>query len=179
MPAIRVCVKLFSPEPPDLRDDLFLQIFHEWIRDRALDVVFVDVADYTHVPDGPGVMLVTSDVTFALDRSDGRFGLLAQQRRAVNGDVADAISGALRDAWTVAERLESDERLVGKVSFDRQAVRVEVNDRLNAPNTDASFAELAPAVRDGMQRVYPGRSVAVARATTDSRDRLAMDVRLA
>src|ERR1041385_2646635 len=91
----RVCVKLYA-DSAAVPDETFIPIFHRWIRDRALDLVFIDVADYAHVPDGPGVMLVTDAIAFALDRSDGRFGLLAQQRRPGHGSTADAIALALR-----------------------------------------------------------------------------------
>jgi hypothetical protein len=34
-------------------------LFHEWIRtDRLPDETFIDVADYSHLKDGPGVVLV-------------------------------------------------------------------------------------------------------------------------
>src|SRR6266513_3157575 len=94
----RVCVKLYAPEPDDGVDTILVPVFHEWIRDRALDLVLVDVADYTHAPDSPGVVLVSHEASFALDRSDGRFGLLAQRRRPVAGDAAVAIATTLRQA---------------------------------------------------------------------------------
>ena len=80
----RVCVKLFAAEP-GVPDSAFVPIFHEWIRDRALGLVLLDVADYTHVPDSPGVMLIAHEAAFSLDRTDGRLGLLAQQRRPIDG----------------------------------------------------------------------------------------------
>jgi hypothetical protein len=55
----RVCVKLYAPEPhPITRDaELFVPIFHEWIRDQRFDMVLFDVSDYAHAPDSPGIML--------------------------------------------------------------------------------------------------------------------------
>lgn len=40
--------------------------FHDWIRSHALDEVLVDVADYSHVPGGPGVVLIGSDYTYSV-----------------------------------------------------------------------------------------------------------------
>jgi hypothetical protein len=157
-------------------DREFVPIFHAWIRARALDLVLLDVADYTHVPHGPGVMLVAHEATFALDRADGRFGLRAQQRRPVEGSARDAVAVTLHQALTVADRLEADRRLRGRLSFDRSRFRVEANDRLRAPNNDASFDALAAAVRSAVADTYPDAPLRLARATSDARERLAVDV---
>jgi len=174
----RVCAKLYAPEPRGIGDDAFVPIFHEWIRERSLDGVLLDVADYTHAPDSPGVVLVAHDATFALDRSDHRFGLLVQRRRPVAHGGSTAIAAALRGLISVANKLESDRRLAGKLSFDRRNVRIEANDRLRAPNTHAGFAAIAPLVSEAFAEVFPGTQAAVTRAENDSRHRLALDVRL-
>ena len=176
----RVCVKLYAAEP-NLPDATFVPIFHEWIRDRAIDALLLDVADYTHVPDGPGVMLIAHDVSYALDRSDGRFGLLAQRRRPLADDAtdaADAIHATIERALVVAGRLETDARLAGHLLFDRTNVRVEANDRLNAPNTDEAFSALKPLVVAAASRAFAGQPVRVDQTTADSRARLAFDVTL-
>ena len=121
--SLRVCVKLYAPEP-GIPDSTFVPIFHEWIRERALDMVLLDVADYAHVPDGPGVVLIAHEATFSLDRSDGRFGLLAQQRRPITGDAGDAIATTLGQALLVAERLERDRRVAGCLAFDRASIQI-------------------------------------------------------
>jgi hypothetical protein len=172
----RVCAKLYAAEPAGVADETFVPIFHEWIRKRALDAVLLDVADYTHAPDSPGVMLIGHDATYALDRSDGRFGLLVQRRRPTGDGGADAIAAALRGLVAVADKLEADRRLLGKLSFDRSVVRVEANDRLRAPNTDASFEAFEPVVRDAVARVFAGPPHAVVRVANDARHRLAVDV---
>jgi hypothetical protein len=172
----RVCVKLYA-DSAAVPDETFIPIFHRWIRDRALDLVFIDVADYAHVPDGPGVMLVTDAIAFALDRSDGRFGLLAQQRRPGHGSTADAIALALRQTLDVADALERERALAGKLSFVRNAFRLEINDRLAAPaNDDASYLALRPSIEGAAQRVFPDRRPTIARVFGDARDRLAVDV---
>jgi hypothetical protein len=177
----RVCVKLYSPEPEGIEGDAaaFVPVFHEWIRDRAIpDMVLIDVADYAHVPESPGIMLVAHEVSFALDRTDGRFGLLAQRRVRVDGDVAEAVAITLGHALTVASMLESDPRLAGELRFDADRPRVEANDRLRLPNTEQAAVLFETAVRDGMERVFPGRQAVVERVGNDPRDRLALQVGL-
>ena len=175
--APRMCVKLYA-ESDALADAALIPVFHEWIRDRAVGGVLLDVADYTHVPDGPGMVLVAHAVSYALDRSDGRLGLVVQQRRPVDGDVAEAVESAVRGAFDVAAKLEAEPRLHGTLAFDRSVWRVEANDRLRAPNTDAAFEALRPAVLAAAQRVSSGETAVVSRAHNDRRDRLAFVVRV-
>ena len=52
-------IKFFAVDSVELAPRDFIPIFHEWIKSRRLeDEVMIDVADYSHVPDGPGVILV-------------------------------------------------------------------------------------------------------------------------
>jgi hypothetical protein len=174
----RVCAKLYTEQAVDARDDVFVALFHEWIQQGALPGVLLDVADYTHVPDGPGVILVGHATTFALDRGDGRFGLLAQRRRP-DSDARSGIASVVRELLEVATRLEADKRLDGGLVFDRSILRIEVNDRLHARNTDASFEELAPIARDVIAEVLGSSALAIERVENDPRDRLALIARLA
>ena len=169
-----ICVKLYATTDA-LDDQLLVPIFHEWIRDRALELVAIDVADYSHVPASPGMMLVTHEISFSLDRADGRLGLMAQRRRPIRGDVAGAIADTLRYALSVAEKLERDIRLGGRLRFDKRHARIEANDRLRAPNTDDAFQRLAPIAGGAASRVF-GEAVVVRRVENDPRDRLAIQV---
>lgn len=174
----RVCVKIYAPEPEGIAGDAatFMPIFHEWFREDSLGLVMIDVADYAHAPDSPGIMLVTYETSFALDRSDGRFGLLAQRRTRFPGDSEAAIAETLRQTLLVADKLEQDPRLTGKLRFDRSRIRIESNDRLRAPNTEAAFEEFSPVARDAVSSVFPDRELAVSRVSNDPRDRLSIQL---
>jgi hypothetical protein len=174
----KVCVKIYGPEPVGLGDDAaaFVPVFHEWIRDGGTDLVLFDVADYAHAPDSPGIVLVTHEAHFALDRSDGRFGLLAQRRTPVAGGAVEAVATTLRHALQIASRLERDPRLAGKLRFDTSRVRVESNDRLRAPNATAGHEAFAPVVRKAAEMVFRDGVHRVERVANDPRDRLALDL---
>jgi hypothetical protein len=175
----RVCVSLRASRGEQIPDETFVPVFHEWIRDRAIgsDLVLLDVADYSHVPEGPGVMLVSHSITFSLDRADGQLGLVAQRRRPGTGDTADTIADLVRHADDLATALESHPRLAGRIAFDRSVVRVEANDRLLAPNSAEGCETLAVAVRSAWTALRPERPVALTRLKNDPRDRLAIEVR--
>ena len=174
----RVCVKVYGPEP-QVEDQEFVPIFHEWIRERAIEgLVLFDVADYAHVPESPGVVLVAHEAHFALDRSDGRFGLLVQRRVDMGAPSTEVIATTVKQALQVVEKLESDPRLRGRLRFDRSAVRVEANDRLRAPNTDDGWRAFEPVVKAGVAKAG-GAGARVSRVQNDPRDRLAADVQMA
>lgn len=176
----RVCVKLYgSDEHVDDDAKLFVPIFHQWIREHALEgLVLLDVADYAHAPDSPGIMLICHEVNFSMDRTDGRFGLLAQRRIPVDGSAVDAVSKTLRGALAVASRLEDDPRVDGALGLDASRLRVEANDRLRLPNTDTGYEVFAPIVAEAVAGVFGGAARSVARIENDARDRLAVEVRL-
>jgi hypothetical protein len=174
----RVCVSLRASRGERIPDATFVPVFHQWIRDRAIDdLVLLDVADYSHVPEGPGVMLVAHSIAFSLDRAEGQFSLVAQQRRPGAGDTAATIADLVRRIGVLATALENHPRLAGQLAFDRSVVRVEANDRLLAPNSDQGFATFAPAVRSAWAELRSEQPVTLARAKNDPRDRLAIEVR--
>ena len=175
----RVCVKIYASEHAiEDHAELLVPIFHEWIRERVLDLVMLDVADYAHAPDSPGILLVCHEVSFSLDRTDGRFGVLAQRRTPVEGTAADSIALTIRHALDMGARLERDPRLAGKLKLDPSTLRIEANDRLLAPNSDAGYEAFAPLVRDGVRMAFGRGEAAVERIDNDPRDRLAVEVRL-
>ncbi len=174
----RVCVKVYATENK-VEDDaeLFVPIFHEWIRDGVLPLVMLDVADYAHAPDSPGIVLVCHEVSFSMDRSDGRFGLLAQRRTPVDGSPADAVAQTLGQTLQVAKRLQADPRVSRVLKLDTSTVRVEANDRLRLPNSDSGYEAFAPVVGEGVKMAV-GAEATLSRVENDPRDRLAVEARI-
>jgi len=60
--------------------------FHQWIASRALGEVFIDVADYTHVPDGPGVVLIGFDYNYSVAQRGQQVELACFCKRKTPGD---------------------------------------------------------------------------------------------
>jgi hypothetical protein len=89
-------VKLFAREgsEPDL--SAAIPIFHRWIQSGVLGEMLIDVADYRHVPKGPGVVLVGHDAFYSLDSAGGRLGLQYTRRTAMEGSTEEKIRSALR-----------------------------------------------------------------------------------
>lgn len=119
-------------------------VFHQWIRDMVCPEMLIDVADYRHVPAGPGVMLIGHEANYSLDNRDSRLGLLYNRKAALEGSLQDRLNQAHRAALTACERLEAEECFQGKLKFNRKSMEVFVNDRLLAPNTDETWNKLQP-----------------------------------
>ena len=126
----------------DLADAI--PVFHQWIRDSVCPEMLIDVADYGHVSDGPGVLLIGHEANYSLDNRENRLGLLYNRKAAVDGTFQSRLAQAHRAALEACERLEQDPVFRGKLKFDRNSLEVFINDRLLAPNTDETWHALRP-----------------------------------
>ncbi|RME99069.1 MAG: hypothetical protein D6768_15895, partial [Chloroflexi bacterium] len=136
----------------------------------------LDVVNYRHVPQGPGVMLISHEVNYAMDHAEGRFGLLAQRKLGRAAHLPAAVAELVRLSLEFADLLENDLRVEGALKFEAGAFEFAANDRLAAPNTDAAFAALLPQVQAAAESIYPGRGATVTRVANDPRERLALRV---
>ena len=132
-----------------------IPVFHRWIQDGVLtDELAIDVADYRHVPDGPGVILVAHEAIYGLDQGDGSLGLLYDRRTAVDGTPQERLRQAARAALTACRLLEEDAELGGDLRFDAGRIQVSVNDRAIAPNTDDTDRALRPEVERLLETLW-------------------------
>lgn len=119
-------------------------VFHQWIRDLVCPEMLIDVADYRHVPAGPGVLLIGHEANYSLDNRDNRLGLLYNRKAVLEGTLQDRLHQAHGAALRACERLEAEECFKGKLKFKRNSMEVFVNDRLLAPNTGETWTHLRP-----------------------------------
>ncbi|MDE2964157.1 MAG: hypothetical protein OXU26_09605 [Acidobacteriota bacterium] len=123
-----------------------IPIFHDWVREQSCEETLVDVADYRHVPAGPGILLVGHEADFSLDWSDNRLGVRYNRKARVAGENHDRFRQALRAALMTCRKLEEDGRLDGKLGFESREFELGVNDRLLAPNCQDTYASLSPEI---------------------------------
>ncbi|MCC7235850.1 MAG: hypothetical protein IT163_11140 [Bryobacterales bacterium] len=119
-----------------------IPVFHRWIQDNAIPETLIDVSDYIHVPEGPGIILVAHEGIYSLDTEHGRLGLTYTRRAALDGTDAARLRQAIAAVLHAARLLETAPEFAGKLAFDRDRWEVSVNDRLLAPNTPESYAIL-------------------------------------
>ncbi|ASC72390.1 hypothetical protein XM38_033470 [Halomicronema hongdechloris C2206] len=113
----RFCVKFPAQPQASVDEAAFIPIFHEWIRDRTLAGTLLDVADYRHVPDGPGIMLITHEINYAMDRDRGELGLYAQRKLGPGATHQERLLHLLRQTAIFGSRLEADRRVAGSLKL--------------------------------------------------------------
>jgi hypothetical protein len=136
----KIGMKVFVAEPDSVPLTDFIDIFHSWI--QATDGVYHDVADYSHMQAGPGVVLVAEDANLSIDETENRRGLLFSQKSRLPGSNQEKLRAVLRSALENCRRLEEESALRGKLKFLSNEILMLVNDRLIAANTEESFQEI-------------------------------------
>ncbi len=139
-------VNVKIPVDGDLTVDLarFIDVFHEWIKGQVLDELLIDVADYRHVPAGPGVLLVAHEADYSMDNTDDRYGLRYNRKAALEGTNEDRFRQALWSAANACRLLEARFAKEGPLKFSRQELELFINDRALAPNTPETYATCKP-----------------------------------
>jgi hypothetical protein len=158
MDVTKIAIKLFaSPPVPELRE--FIPVFHHWIQTRAVeDHLLIDVADYAHVANGPGVVLVATEANFYFDFSDDRPGLLYTRKTASPGSFGERLRATTVACLKAAEMLQQEPAFGGRLQFDTTQLLVRLDDRLLAPNTQATFDEVKPELESLAAEIYAGGS---------------------
>jgi hypothetical protein len=54
----RITLKYFVTDPTAVHLHAMIPLFHCWIQQSKVPGMLIDVADYSHMVDGPGVMLI-------------------------------------------------------------------------------------------------------------------------
>lgn len=170
-------VKLYARDPSGVVLHDFILPFHKWIQFKRIEGLLIDVTDYSHVKNGPGILLTGHDADYYMDESEGPLGLLYCRKRRSEGANADRIVAAFASALKACQTLEKDPALKKKgLAFDGSRLRFILNDRLVTPNTDETAGAIKPDLIAALERLYPGQTPEITRVSGDSRRRLALDV---
>ena len=163
----RIAIKFFTTPDTSLPVALepFIPLFHAFIQRGRVEGLLIDVADYAHVPDGPGVLLVGHDVDYAIDSSAGRAGLLVTRKRCGDLSLAELLGDTLRKALVAVQAIEEDRP--GDLRFDTDSFRLQILDRLVAPNNDQSFQVLQAEVEAVLVKLFGDAAFQLSREEGD------------
>jgi hypothetical protein len=167
-------VKFFieNPESVNLAD--YSAVFNTWIQRHALEELLIDVADYLHVHNGPGLILIGHEADYSLDNRAGRLGLLYNRKGQLEGTTQEKLAQAIRAALTAAQLLEMENGL----KFNGQEVQVIINDRLLTPNKVETFAALEPEQKTFFDNLYRCTEYTITNYA-DPRERFTVNVKAA
>jgi hypothetical protein len=156
--------------------DRLLVVFGRWRLEEGEEII--DLADYAHVPEGPGIILISHRWHFGIDWDGGKPGLFFSSRKSLKGTLAERIAQALRGLLDKGERLLAEAEISPAVRPRCGELEIIVNDRLLFPNTAEADAQVRPAVGEVVKRLYGGAQVHVERESDPGR-RLGYRVRAA
>ncbi len=168
----RIDVKLLLDCPPDPDLDQFLVIFDRWRKADDHPADWVDLADYAHMPGGPGILIAGKRDTFSVNLNPPGPGLLTSVRSGLEGSLEDRFREALRRAREFNAGVMAEPEFPAEFSVREGAWEIYVNDRLGFPNTDPTDRLVRPAVAAALG-VAPGSLT----RDPDSRNRLGYSAR--
>ena len=147
----KIDVKIGLDVPAGFDFDTLLEIFGRWRLEEGEGII--DLADYLHVPDGPGCLLVSHRWHFGIDRTGGVPGLFLSNRDGLEGTLEERYASAIRTTLEKGRRLLDEPSLSG-LSARPGDLQVAINDRVRVPNTDESDAEHRAALENVLGKMY-------------------------
>jgi hypothetical protein len=159
----RFAVKIFAEPASAGEPSTIIPVFHRWIQERAVPGLLIDVADYTHLVDGPSVLLVAHEANYALDETGGRPGLSYTRKQPLDGTFGERLAAAAAALIAAARRLEQDTSRMtgGGIVFPGNEIAFAANDRLTAPRTAETETALRGELAAFGDRLFGGADVEV------------------
>jgi hypothetical protein len=172
----KINIKFFVADQVSIQPESFVEIFNSWI--QASDGEYYDLADYSHVPAGPGILLVAHEANVSIDNSGNRWGLLYGRKRSVDGSNSAKLRVAFATALDYCRRIEGEPALQGRFRFRGDEALVVINDRLLTPNTEESFSAIRPEIEALAQALFAGTDFSIEKEQ-DSRQRFGLHIKTA
>jgi len=176
MQVYRLGVKFFIADSMSMPLEDFIPISHGWIQKQNVSGhLLVDVHNYSHIHNGPGILLVGHEGNFSLDMADGRPGLLYYRKAPTALPPAEHVASIIRSAVQACELLKKDARL----NFNADEFVIVANDRLHASNDHATFSEFKPILTSALQQIWNGTRFDLTRSQMDPKERFAVTIQRA
>jgi hypothetical protein len=144
--------KLYLDNPAEAEPHEWFKVLNDWIPDSP--EIFVDVADYAHVQDGPVVILVGHYLNLSLDHTGRRLGLLYDYKHPMDGSNEEKLKTSLLGLLRAARRLEEEAGFGRKPRFNAGELRFIVNSRAIAPNTPETLEAVKPELVKVLARAF-------------------------
>ena len=173
-----VNVKIYVDGDLEVDPERFIDVFHRWVAEQSAQELLIDVADYRHVPAGPGVVMVGHEADYAMDNAGGRFGLLYNRKAPLGGSNEDRLRQALKSAAHTCRLLEAEFEQDGLLKFSRYEFEIIINDRALAPNTDDTFNSCKAELHSFLKTALGHDQFNLERQSDDPRCRFAVTVKL-
>ncbi len=170
----RFCIKFPATQPADFDEGSLIGVLQGWIREEKIGGTLIDVVDYRHVPDGPGIMLVTYEINYMLEHQNF-YGLYLQRKwgEVENQPHTEAIVNLVKSAAEFGTLLEKE----AGITLKGDEFHYIANDRLNAPNTDEAFQAVKADLEAALGKVYGDSNFSITKLENNPKERLTLVVK--
>ncbi len=172
----RVSVKYFVTDPGVVDLDAFIPVYHNWIQKHAVEGLLIDVADYKHVRQGPGIILIGHEGDYGMDLAEGRPGLMYTRKRQIPNDLGELLRLTFRLALTASKLLASEPAFKSKLKFSTAEAEVVFQDRLRVPNRPETFDEIRETLQTVVNEIYGDTGAKLERVQNDPRQCLTVKI---
>jgi hypothetical protein len=149
----------------DIELEKIISIFHEWIQNDIIsEHLTIDVVDYKHVPDGPGIMLIMHEGNISIDFENNEIGLLYIRKQPLSETLLENIIKIKSILIFFINELENHKSLKGKICFNGN-YKIISNDRLHLPDNDSSKDLLIK----NLKKVFQGKKLSIINSNINSR----------
>ncbi|MBC8257290.1 MAG: hypothetical protein H8E85_08285 [Candidatus Marinimicrobia bacterium] len=148
-------IKLFFKPNSSYPSKEFIPVFHNWIQTNSVpEHMLIDVIDYSHIPDGPGIMLIAHEGHFSLDKENNMPGILYSRKAKIVGDFQKRFESVFGSSLQAAKLLQNNE-IVSGVDFQSNSFRFISNDRLLAENNKENQELFSNTIDEMLIEKYP------------------------
>ena len=172
----RISVKYFVSDPDTVDLTAMIGLFHRWIQEKKLEGLPIDVADYRHVREGPGVVLVGHEFDYAMDMQEGRPGLCYVRKREMAGSLTNQLRLAFHGALVGCRLLQEEHASDLGVTFRTDEVKLTLVDRLLAPNGEATLEEAREEIAGFLEQLYEPAAVSFEPDVHDQRRPFSLNI---
>lgn len=167
-------VKFFVASREGIRLTDFIDIFNSWI--QGSDGDYYDLADYSHMHAGPGILLISHEANISMDDTSNRLGLLYNRKQPLGGSNNEKLKFAFKTALEFCRRIEAEPSLKERLKFRGNEALFLINDRRVAPNSEETFREVRPELEKLAGRLYGGSEFSLDH-NPDPRERFSVHIR--
>src|SRR3990172_1125290 len=154
--------------------EAFIPVFHSWIQEDACEELLIDVANYSHVPAGPGVMLIAHEANYAVEfGAENRFGFLYKTKIKMDGSNLEKLQRVFQQTLKAAIRLQEARHVS---TFLPYIFRLVFDRRSGIENTNKDFLELNPALVQFAKLLTGSDAFKLSRVSQNPRERLTIEI---
>lgn len=172
----RIHLKLLAESPADFSVDPFLAVFARLRQDTTNPEVWIDMADYAHMPKGAGMLLAGHRANFSIDLGDPGPGFLYAGKSGHQGSMEERVLETFRRCLAMVEPLLAEPEYPSTLQPMWGSWELVINDRLEAPNTDETDDALRSDIEAALDQLF-GRGGYTAEREPDLGRRYGISIR--